>query len=315
MIFMLNRRLIRVKVFKELFGKVASGADSLMQAEKELIISCGKTVDLYCFLLQLPSALKKVAEAKIEAGLKKFHPTYEEANPNRKFVENKFIGILENDTAFGAMCHKKGLVWGDHDSFVKKLFASVTSQDYYKDYMANPERSLQEDIVLVKRIYEEELEDNELLEDILEEMSLYWMDDLAYTINVILKNIPSIAKKGVVDVPKTFLKEDDREYALKLLTKSMVNYDEYTELVSSMVSNWDLERLVATDLALIVMGVTEAVTFESIPLKVTINEFVDISKYYSTPNSKVFVNGLLDRILQQMVKDGKIVKSGRGLVE
>ena len=312
---MLNRRLIRVKVFKELFGKVASGADSLMQAEKELIISCGKTVDLYCFLLQLPSALKKVAEAKIEAGLKKFHPTYEEANPNRKFVENKFIEILENDTAFGAMCSKKGFVWGEYDSFIKKLYSNVVSKEYFQAYMENPQRSLQEDVNLVKMIFEEELEDNELLEDILEEMSLYWMDDLAYTVNVILKNIPSIAKKQVVDVPKVFLKEDDREYALKLLTKSMVKYEEYTELVSSMVSNWDLERLVATDLALIVMGVTEAVTFESIPLKVTINEFVDISKYYSTPNSKVFVNGLLDRILQQMVKEGKIVKSGRGLVE
>ena len=312
---MLNRRLIRVKVFKELFGKVASGADSLMQAEKELIISCGKTVDLYCFLLQLPSALKKVAEAKIEAGLKKFQPTYEEANPNRKFVENKFIEILENDTAFGAMCFKKGLVWGEHDSFIKKLYANVVSKEYFKSYMENPQRSIQEDVNLVKMIFEEELEDNELLEDILEEMSLYWMDDLSYVVNVILKNIPAISRKGVVEMPKTFLKEDDREYALKLLTKSLVNYDEYTELVSSMVSNWDLERLVATDLALIVMGVTEAVTFESIPLKVTINEFVDISKYYSTPNSKVFVNGLLDRILQQMVKEGKIVKSGRGLVE
>ena len=181
--------------------------------------------------------------------------------------------------------------------------------------MESPEHSLKEDADFIKKIYEEELEDNGALEDILEEMSLYWMDDLAYTINVILKNIPSIAKKGVIEVPQTFLKEDDREYAKKLLTRSMLNYDEYTELVSSMVSNWDLERLVATDLALIVMGVTEAVTFESIPLKVTINEFVDISKYYSTPNSKVFVNGLLDRILQQMVKEGKIVKSGRGLVE
>lgn len=311
---MLTRRLIRVKVFKELFGKVASGSDSLMQAEKELVASCGKTVELYCFLLQLPAAIKKVAEARIEAGLSKFRPTEEEANPNRKFVENQFIEILENDTAFGAMCHKKGLVWGEHDSFVKKLFASIVASDYYKEYMASPERSLKEDIALVKRIYEEELEDNAALEEILEDTSVYWMDDLAYVVNVILKNISAIAKKGVVDVPKTFLKDDDREYALKLLTRSMISYDEYTELVSSMVPNWDLERLVATDLALIVMGITEAVTFESIPLKVTINEFVDISKYYSTPNSKVFVNGLLDRILQQMVKDGKIVKSGRGLV-
>lgn len=311
---MLTRRLIRVKVFKELFGKVASGADSLMQAEKELIASCNKTVELYCLLLQLPQALRKVAQAKIEAGLSKFHPTEEEANPNRKFVENKFIDILEGDDAFNAMCRKKGLTWGDYDSFVRKVYASVAASDYYKEYMENPERSLAGDVALVKRIYEEELEDNEILEDILEEMSLYWMDDLAYTINVVLKNIPSIAKKGAVEVPGAFLKEDDREYALKLLTKSMVNYDEYTELVSGMVSNWDLDRLVATDLALIVMGITEAVTFESIPLKVTINEFVDISKYYSTPNSKVFVNGMLDRILQQMVKEGKIVKSGRGLV-
>ena len=311
---MLSRRLIRVKVFKELFGKVASGSDSLMQAEKELVASCSKTVELYCFLLQLPHAIKKVAQARIEAGKSKFHPTPEEANPNMKFVENKFIEILENDTAFSAMCHKKGLTWGEYDSFVKKLFASIAASDYYKEYMASGESSLKEDMELVKRIYEEELEENEALEDILEDISVYWMDDVAYTVNVILKNIPAIAKKGTVDVPKTFLKEDDREYALKLLTKSMVNYDEYTELVSGMVSNWDLERLVATDLALIVMGITEAVTFESIPLKVTINEFVDISKYYSTPNSKVFVNGLLDRILQQMLKDGKIVKSGRGLV-
>ena len=312
---MLNRRLIRVKVFKELFGRVVQGSDSLMQAEKELILSCNKTVELYCLLLGLPSAIKKVAQARIDAGLKKFQPTAAEANPNMKFVENKFIEILENDSSFNHTCQTKGLGWAEYDTFIKKLFASIASKDYYTAYMENPERSLKEDMDLVKKIYEEELEDNELLEDILEEMSLYWMDDLSYVVNVILKNIPAIARKGVVEVPKTFLKEDDREYALKLLTKSIINYDEYTELVSSMVSNWDLERLVATDLALIVMGVTEAVTFESIPLKVTINEFVDISKYYSTPNSKVFVNGLLDRILQQMVKDGKIVKSGRGLVE
>ena len=312
---MLNRRLIRVKVFKELFGKVVQGNDSLMQAEKELILSCNKTVELYCFMLGLPVALKKVAQAKIDAGLKKFQPTAAEANPNMKFVENKFIEILENDTAFNHACFTKGLAWGEHENFVKKLYAAISAKDYFMSYMENAERSLKEDIDLVKKIYEEELEDDGLLEDILEELSLYWMDDLSYVLNVILKNIPTIAKKEMVEIPKTFLKEDDREYALKLLTKSLVNYDEYTELVSSMVSNWDLERLVATDLALIVMGVTEAVTFESIPLKVTINEFVDISKYYSTPNSKVFVNGLLDRILQQMVKDGKIVKSGRGLVE
>ena len=122
------------------------------------------------------------------------------------------------------------------------------------------------------------------------------------------------SKKQKVVVPETFIKEDDVAYAKKLLTESMIRYDEYAKTVSGMVPNWDLDRLVSTDLALIVMGITEAVVFDSIPLKVTINEYVDISKYYSTPNSRTFVNGILDKILQQMVKDGKIVKTGRGLV-
>ena len=124
----------------------------------------------------------------------------------------------------------------------------------------------------------------------------------------------AISKSGTVAVPDVFQNEDDKAYAKKLLTQSLVKYDEYTKLISEHVSNWDMERLVATDLALIVMGITEAVTFETIPLKVTINEFVDISKYYSTANSRIFVNGLLDKMLQKMYREGTIVKSGRGLV-
>lgn len=311
---MLSRRLIRVKVFKILFSKVASGSDSVQAAEKELITSCEKTLDLYCFMLCLPVALRKVAEAKIEAGLKKFHPTPQEANPNRKFVENKFIQLIDEDLKFLKLCNAKGLNWSEYESFVKKLYMTISTREYFREYMESGQSSMKEDVALFRKIYEEEFEDNAVLEDILEDSNIYWMDDLAYVINVILKNMSSFEKKERVLVPDVFLKEDDREYAIKLLTKSLVNYDEYTEIISGYVPNWDLERLVATDLTLIVMGIAEAVTFESIPVKVTINEFVDISKYYSTPNSKVFVNGLLDKILQQMLKEGKIVKSGRGLV-
>ena len=149
---MLNRRLIRVKVFKELFGKVVQGNDSLMQAEKELILSCNKTVELYCLLMGLPSALKKVAQAKIDAGLKKFQPTAAEANPNMKFVENKFIEILENDSSFNHTCQTKGLGWAEYDTFIKKLFASIVSKDYYTAYMENPERSLKDDMDLVIKV-------------------------------------------------------------------------------------------------------------------------------------------------------------------
>lgn len=311
---MLSRRLIRVKVFKVLFGKMSAGCDSLQQMEKELLASCDKTVDLYSFLLGLPVALKNVAIEKIDAGLNKYRPTEQEANPNKKFVENKFIQILEEDTAFGNMCAKKGLVWADHDSLVKKIYSSIVASEYFQDYMNNPHRSLEEDIALVKTIFEEELEDNQALEDILEDASIFWMDDLAYVINTITKNLDTIAKKKFVSVPETFLKNEDKQFALRLLTQAYIKAEEYRQVIYNSVSNWDSDRLVATDIALIVQGMAEAVYFETIPLKVTINEYVEISKYYSTPNSKFFVNGLLDKILDQMNKDGKIVKSGRGLV-
>jgi N utilization substance protein B len=311
---MLSRRLIRVKVFKILFGRVIAGSDSLVGAENELIASCEKTLDLYCLMLQLPIALKRVAEERIEIGLKKFQPTEEEANPNRKFVENGFVGILENDVKFLKSCESKGLLWRDYEIFVKRLYSTIVSRDYYKEYMANEQRSLKEDCALWRNIFEQELEDNEALADILEETSLFWMDDLGYVLGMILKNMGTMAKKQTVIIPDVFQNEDDKAYAKKLLTQSLVKYEEYTKLIAEHVSNWDMERLVATDLALIVMGITEAVTFETIPLKVTINEFVDISKYYSTANSRIFVNGLLDKMLQKMYREGQIVKTGRGLV-
>ncbi len=313
--FMLNRRLIRVKVFKMLFSKISTGVDSVQIVEKELISSCEKAVDLYCLMLSLPVFLKKVAEDKIENGLKKFHPTAEEANPNRRFIQNKFIEVIEDDSKFMNYCSSKGISWSENELFVKKLLAKISSEEYYKEYMNSAERSIEKDFELFKTIFIEEFEDNEDLEEILEDKSLFWIDDLAYVINVILKNMSVIERKNKISIPNAFMKDEDREYALKLLTLSLVNYEEYAALVSKNVPNWDLERLVATDLALIVMGITEAVSFDSIPLKVTINEYVDISKFFSTTNSKMFVNGLLDKILQKMKSEGKILKSGRGLIE
>ncbi len=312
---MLSRRLIRVKVFKVLFGRVAAGnSDALIGAENELMASCEKTRDLYILLMRLPIALKRMAEIKIEQGLQKFHPTEEEANPNYKFVNNSFINIIENDLEFLKLADSKGLTWDIYDTFIKKLYLAVTSAEYFKQYMNSGHSSLEEDTRLFCNIFANELEDNEDLEYILEESNVFWMNDLEYVLNKVLENLNRIARKKRVIVPDIFRKEDDITYARKLLTESLIHYDEYVNIVAGMVPNWDKERLVATDLALIVMGITEAVVFNSIPLKVTINEYVDISKFYSTPNSRTFVNGILDKILQKMVKDGKIVKTGRGLV-
>lgn len=313
---MLNRRLIRIKVFKVLYSVVASGADSLIEAEKSLKYSCERTLYLYYFILNAAVALKNAAEARIETGLKKFNPTPEERNPNRKFVENQVSSYLEQDKDFLKFCEDHGLMWTeDLGLLVKKMYASISEKDYFKEYMASENRSLAEDCNLFIRIFAEEFEDNEALESFLEDMSLFWIDDLEYVLNVIIRNLETMRSQGRLPVPTVFLKDDDREFAVELLRAAMTGYRKYMDIVVSNTSNWDPDRVVTTDLVLIVQGIAEAVRFPNIPLKVTINEYVEISKFYSTRNSKVFVNGLLDRILRKMTDTGEVVKSGRGLIE
>ncbi len=313
---MLNRRLIRIKVFKVLYSMVSSGNISVAEAVKYLDQSCEKTLHLYYFILNASVALKRAAEAKIEIGLKKFNPTEEEKNPNRKFVNNQVTAYLENCGWFLKFCEGHGLVWNeDLAGYIKKLFNSIIEKDYYKEYMASGESSLKEDCELFIRIYLEEFEDNEDLEYYLEEMSLYWMDDLDYVLNTIVRNLEMMISHGDIPVPSVFVKDEDWGYAKGLLSDSLVGYDGYEAIIMNSVSNWDRERIVSTDLALMVQAITEAVTCKSIPVKVTINEYVEISKYYSTANSKTFINGILDRIFKKMMESGEIVKTGRGLIE
>ncbi|MDD4057438.1 MAG: transcription antitermination factor NusB [Bacteroidales bacterium] len=311
---MINRRLIRVKVFKSLFGRVSSDTFSLTGAESELLSSCEKSLELYYFILSLPVAVRRAAQVKIENGLKKFHPTEEERNPNMRFAENRAIQILEDNNELIEFCDKRSLRWNDLQSLVKKILSSLTSSEYYTEYMESSESSFESDLAFLIKFFEEELEENEDLHAILEDMSLFWIDDLEYVINVIIKRLSSLKEGSKLRHPSLFMKDDDREYAVKLLEKSMLNYSKYVELMSGYLKNWDIERLAITDTALIVMGIAEAVEFQDIPIKVTINEYVELSKFFSTPNSKVFVNGILDKVIAGLIAEGKVEKRGRGLV-
>lgn len=312
---MLSRRLIRIKVFKTLFAFVGSESDNVNAAQKTLLESCDKVRDLYYFMLNITGPLVRVAEEKIAAGLRKFHPTEAEANPNYKFVRNRFAALLSDDPEFGSICAKRGLGWGEYEPFVRHVYNSMITKDYYRDYMASEEDSFEADCRLFSCIFQDEFEDNEELESILEDLSLLWIDDLAFALNAVIAGIDETARKKRIVHPNTFLKEDDKEFALRLLSESIVRYDEYFKLLEEHLDNWKSDRLVSTDAALIVMGITEAVVFPTIPVKVTINEYVEIAKYYSTPNSRIFVNGILDRIIQEKIREGEIVKQGRGLFE
>lgn len=315
---MINRRLIRIKVFKVLYSMVASGSDSLVEAEKALKYSCDKTLHLYYFILNAAVALGNAAEARIQTGLKKFNPTPEERNPNRKFADNHVSAWLRQNERFTKYCEDHGLVWTEDLALViRKILAALSEKEYFREYMASQTRSMAEDCALFVRIFSdpELFEDNEELESFLEDMSLFWIDDLGYVLGVIVRNLEILGKRGTIPFPDVFLKDDDREFAYELLRAAVTGYHKYMDIVVANTSNWDPDRVVITDLVMIIQGVAEAVRFSNIPLKVTINEYVDISKFYSTANSRVFVNGLLDRILRKMVDTGEIVKTGRGLIE
>ena len=312
---MISRRLVRIKAFKCLFAYEGSGADNLAAAEKDLIQSCEKVRDLYYFLLNIASSIVEVASERIAVGLRKFHPTEQEANPNMKFVRNRYAKMLEDDPEFGRYCQRKGLVWGEYDPFVKRVYNSMITKDYYINYMNSGKDSFEEDCDLVSCIFQDEFEDNEELLSILEDLSLYWIDDVAYALNAIIAGIEVSKRKKTVFHPAVFQKEDDKEFALRLLDEAIIHYDEYRDYVASKLSNWKIERLVPADTTLIVLGIAEASNFPTIPVKVTINEYVEISKYYSTPNSRVFVNGMLDMAIQEKLASGEIVKRGRGLLD
>lgn len=319
---MLNRRILRIKAFKVLYSSVLSNDMTLAHAESQLEISCEATRDLYLYMLSIVSPLTQVARERIEAAKAKFNPTEEELNPNMKFAENSLAVLLDEDPDFTKMLAKKKMSWQQYDLFLRKVMTSVMSKDYYAEYMASPERGLAQDCKLFTRIFEEEFVDSEELEKILEDKSLYWNDDLAYSLTWCCKTLKSLAKGERWQLPPLYQSEllsgqdveSDKLFARRLLQASFAGFDRYSAMVAESVTGWEKERLFSTDVVLIVMGAAEAVTFPTIPVKVTINEYVEISKFYGTLKSRSFVNGLLDRIIQSLANDGKINKTGKGLL-
>lgn len=319
---MLNRRILRIKVFKALYSSELKGNSSLAEAEAQLEASCEATRDLYLFMLAIVSPLTAIAAGRLQAARRKFNPTEEEKNPNMKFAENSLAKLLDADPDFQKILKKKKYSWDQYDIFLKKVLNSLISKDYYLKYMQNPDSSLKEDCRLFADIFREEFVDNPDLDMILEEMSIQWGEDLPYSLSYVCRTLDFLGKGGSWSMPPLYLSEvkkgddieDDRLFSRNLLRAAYLNYGKYCDLISSSVSNWDNDRIVSTDMCLIVLGLAEAVAFPGIPVKVTINEYVEIARYFGTPKSPVFVNGLLDRLIQKLSSEGKIAKSGKGLL-
>ena len=319
---MLNRRILRIKAFKTLYGSVLSDNMSLSQAESQLEIACEATRDLYLYMLGIVSPLTAIARERLEAAQAKFNPTEEERNPNMKFVENELAKLLDADVDFKKIFNKKKFGWQQYDLFLKKVLSSVMSKEYFAAYMASEERSLKQDCDLFTKIFEEEFVDSVELESILEEKSLHWYEDLPYALSWCCRTFSAFAKGEGFSMPPLYQSElmtgadveSDKYFVRKLLQASYAGYERYSSMVADAVSGWEKERLFSTDVVLIVMGLAEVATFPTIPVKVSINEYVEIAKHFGTPKSRSFVNGLLDRLVQSLTEEGAVVKTGKGLL-
>ena len=303
---MLNRRILRIKAFKVLYSYAENPSMTLKEAESLLEMSCEATRDLYLFMLSIVPALTAEARSRIEAARSKFNPTEEEKNPNLKFVNNKISEILSTDPDFCKLVDKKKMSWDQYDVLLRKLYESVRSKDYYKEYMSDKESSTAQDARLFVKIFEEEFVDNTDLEQILEDLSIHWNDDLAYALTYCCRTFEDFAKGlrwSLIPLYQSEMssapdRSSDKAFVTNLLRHAYSGFERYSAMVASAVPKWDKERLFTTDVVLIVAGLAEAEHFPDIPTKVTINEYVEISKYYSTPKSRSFVNGLLDKLIK-----------------
>jgi len=302
---MLNRRILRIKAFKTIYSYAENPSMTLKEAEAQLERSCEATRDLYLFLLSIIGSLTAEASARIEAARSKFNPSEEERNPNMKFVENSIAPLLAGDPDFVKLVARKKLVWEQYDVLLRHLYDNIRSREYYSAYMADSARSIKQDAELWADIFATEFDDNPELEEILEDLSIWWNDDLEYALNWCCRTMDNLGRGRRWDLPALYLSEiqgsaeSDYAFVVGIVRKGVSSFDKYYERVAALTPKWDKNRICSTDLSLIVAGLAENEAFPNIPEKVTINEFVEISKFYSTPESRAFVNGLLDRIINK----------------
>lgn len=312
---MLSRRLLRIKAVKALYAHLKSGADNMMASEKTMLSSIDKTYDLYFLMLSLVVELARYAQQRQDLARQKKLPTYEDLNPNTKFVENGVVRLLATSDSVNDYLVARKLSWAQYPELIKLLYAKLTSADYYKSYMASSARSFTEDKKLVETFYTRELEECEELEAALDDMSILWNDDLGFALVMVLRTLSTLrATHTEVRVLPKFKSEDDLAFVKTLFEKTLVNYDATQRYIERYTSNWDVDRIAFMDNLILATAVAELTSCPSVPVKVTLDEYIEISKYYSTQGSSTFINGVLDRIVESLTAEGRIEKTGRGLI-
>lgn len=310
---MLSRRHIRLKVMQSLYSFVLSSDNDMAKAERAMLKHFDEVVELKLAITSLVVELVKYAANFYEKGKEKHLPSDADLNPNTKFLKNRIVvSILANNVLMQRISKISG-IWlrNDHD-VIRKLFMELYSSQLYQRYLSSDINSLDSDKRFIIDMLNDYLLKNDLVHHILEERSIYWIDDLPFIATIVFGAIKDGMSLNTKDV---FKDSSDKGFALKLFRSTIINDDEYNEIIKKFARNWDLDRIATMDKLLLKMAFSEILSMPELPVKVSMNEYIEISKYYSTAKSKLFVNGLLDSFVKLYESEGKIMKVGRGLVE
>ena len=308
---MINRVLIRLKIVQIIYAYYQNGGKNLDTAEKELFFSLSKAYDLYNYLLLLMVEVTKQANKKLNAAKNKLIPTKEELFPNTKFVENRFIAQLDVNKQLLDFAGNQKKTWENEADFVKSLCEQIMESDIYKEYMASETSSYEEDREVWRKIYKKIIFNNAELDQVLEDQSLYWNDDKEIVDTFVLKTIKRFEEKNGAkqELLPEFKDDEDQDFARRLFRRAILNSDYYRHLISENTKNWDLDRVAFMDVIIMQIALAEVLSFPNIPVSVSLNEYVEIAKLYSTPKSGGFINGTLDGIVNQLKKENKLTKN------
>ncbi|MCC6690539.1 MAG: transcription antitermination factor NusB [Bacteroidia bacterium] len=308
---------MRVKVMQALYAFFQSDNKDLNKAEKELIAGINKIYDLYVYLLTLLIELRHQAERIVADAKNKRLPTESDLNPSTRFIDNAIVKQLTESTQLKREVSARKITWQTDDELVRKILSGIKLSNEYQQYMSLPATTYQTDKQFIIDSYKNCIADQDLLEHYFEEKSIYWIDDLRLANYGVIKTIEGMNEKQQADFSLMSLykdEEEDKKFVIDLFRKTIVHEKELEKVVSGKTQNWEVERIAMMDILLMKMAITEMLHFESIPVKVTLNEYIELSKMYSSPKSKIFINGILDKLVQDFKRDSKLMKSGRGLM-
>ncbi|WP_232333196.1 transcription antitermination factor NusB [Mariniflexile maritimum] len=314
---MLNRRHIRVKVMQTLYAFKGGESDDFSKDQKFLLFSIDNMYNLYLLLLSLLLEVHKRAEADIKKKQKKHLATKEDKDPNRKFINNELLALLQGNFQLKNQLEIHGITnWQLDSEYVDIIFKAITASEIYKDYMKTRVSDFKEDKDFIVDVFKEIIAPNDKLYDYLEDKNLTWLDDLP-TVNTTILKLLRKAKASVTDdyfTPKLYKDADDKQYAIDLFKKTLLNRTAINKEIEQKTQNWDTDRIALVDHVLLQMAICELKNFPSIPVKVTLNEYLEIAKEYSTPKSSIFINGILDKLVKEYEDAGTLKKIGRGLL-